>query len=132
MAEGWVKSFNSEKGYGCLTVLAYSPGDIRVDGHDVPVHFSEIQMTGYRTLDAGEYVSFAVERNREGNPHARHVTPLSPPSQFLLDFYAAVAAQEEASRAPRRAVVRRLPVPLPVLLVFVAVLVALVAGWLAQ
>ena len=97
MAEGFVKWFNSEKGCGSLTVMAGSntDRDTRVGNQEVFVHYSEIQMTGYRTLDEGEYVSFAVERDAKGNPIARHVTPLGPPSQFLLDFY---AAKEKAER----------------------------------
>jgi CspA family cold shock protein len=67
MAEGTVKWFNSEKGYG---FLAPDGG-----GADVFVHYSSIQSSGYRTLDEGQRVSFDVEQGQKG-PQATKVTPL--------------------------------------------------------
>ena len=42
MAEGTVKWFNPEKGYGFIS---------QKDGEDLFVHFSEIKMDGFKTLD---------------------------------------------------------------------------------
>ncbi len=51
MAEGTVKWFNPEKGYGFIS---------QADGEDLFVHFSEIQMDGFKTLDEGDRVEFEV------------------------------------------------------------------------
>ncbi len=60
---GKVKWFSNEKGYGF----------IERDGlADVFVHHSEIQMDGFRTLDAGEPVEFDLISSDKG-PKARHV-----------------------------------------------------------
>ena len=68
MAEGTVKWFNSEKGFG---FLAPDGG-----GADVFVHYSAIQSRGFRTLDEGQRVSFDVEQGQKG-PQATQVTPLA-------------------------------------------------------
>jgi CspA family cold shock protein len=57
MATGTVKFFNNEKGYGFIS---------REQGDDVFVHFSNIQGTGYRTLDEGQRVEFDVAPGRKG------------------------------------------------------------------
>ena len=49
MAEGKVKWFNPDKGYGFIE---------REDGDDLFVHFSEIQGEGFKTLDEGQAVTF--------------------------------------------------------------------------
>lgn len=54
---GTVKWFNSEKGYGFIS---------RQDGADVFVHYSAIQMDGYRSLDEGQRVEFDVDPGRKG------------------------------------------------------------------
>jgi CspA family cold shock protein len=54
---GVVKWFNAAKGYGFIQ---------RESGEDVFVHFSAIQMNGYRTLDEGAKVSFAVKQGPRG------------------------------------------------------------------
>jgi CspA family cold shock protein len=57
LAAGTVKWFNSEKGYGFIS---------REDGADVFVHYSAIQMSGYRTLDEGQSVVFDVGPGKKG------------------------------------------------------------------
>lgn len=65
MAQGTVKWFNAEKGYGFITV---DDG-----GQDVFVHWSSIQMDGYRSLEEGQQVQFEVGEGDKG-PQAEAVT----------------------------------------------------------
>jgi CspA family cold shock protein len=55
--KGVVKWFNAAKGYGFIQ---------RSTGEDVFVHFSAIQMQGYRTLDEGMEVEFEVKTGPKG------------------------------------------------------------------
>jgi CspA family cold shock protein len=57
VATGTVKFFNAEKGYGFIS---------REQGDDVFVHFSNIQGSGYRTLEQGQRVEFDVAPGRKG------------------------------------------------------------------
>ena len=57
MATGTVKWFNAEKGYGFIS---------QADGADVFVHFSAIQMNGYRALEEGQQVEFDVNEGPKG------------------------------------------------------------------
>jgi CspA family cold shock protein len=66
MAQGTVKWFNSEKGYGFI-----SQAD---GGADVFVHFSAIQMDGYRSLEENQAVQFDVVAGPKG-PQAENVRP---------------------------------------------------------
>jgi len=68
VAQGTVKWFNAEKGYGFIT-----PDD---GSKDLFVHFSEIQSSGYRTLDEGQKVEYNVGQGEKG-PQAQQVTPLA-------------------------------------------------------
>jgi CspA family cold shock protein len=63
LAEGVVKWFNVEKGYGFIT---------QDGGQDLFVHFSSIDMPGFKTLTEGERVSFEVEETERG-PQAKNV-----------------------------------------------------------
>ena len=67
MAQGTVKWFNGEKGFGFIT-----PDD---GGQDLFVHFSAIASSGYKSLDEGQRVSFEVGQGQKG-PQAQNVTPL--------------------------------------------------------
>ena len=67
MPEGTVKWFNADKGFG---FIAPSEG-----GDDLFVHFSEIQSSGYKSLDEGQRVSFEVGQGQKG-PQATDVQPL--------------------------------------------------------
>ena len=60
---GTVKWFNGTKGYGFLA---------RDGGEDVFVHFSAIQMDGYRRLEPEQAVEFSVEDGTKG-PQAANV-----------------------------------------------------------
>ncbi len=57
MANGTVKWFNAEKGYGFIE---------RPDGPDVFVHFSAIQGSGYRSLEEGAAVEFELVQGPKG------------------------------------------------------------------
>ncbi|HEX3335906.1 MAG TPA: cold-shock protein [Jatrophihabitans sp.] len=63
MAQGTVKWFNGEKGFGFIAVDG---------GEDVFVHFSAIQADGYRTLDEGQRVEFDLAQGPKG-PQAENV-----------------------------------------------------------
>jgi CspA family cold shock protein len=67
MAEGAVKWFNAEKGFG---FIAQDGG-----GADVFVHYSAINSSGYRSLDEGQRVSFEITQGAKG-PQAENVVPL--------------------------------------------------------
>jgi len=54
---GTVKWFNAAKGYGFLA---------QDGGSDIFVHYSAIQMDGYRTLKEGQKVEFSVETGPKG------------------------------------------------------------------
>jgi len=64
MAEGTVKWFNAEKGYGFISTDN--------GGGDVFVHFSAIQSDGYRSLEENQRVEFEVARGPKG-PQAESV-----------------------------------------------------------
>jgi len=55
--EGTIKWFNSKKGFGFIE---------QETGDDVFVHFSAIEMPGFKTLSEGERVQFEVEENDKG------------------------------------------------------------------
>jgi CspA family cold shock protein len=64
MARGKIKWFNDAKGYGFIE---------QEGGDDVFVHFSSIQMDGFKTLAEGQVVEFEVENGAKGL-HASNVT----------------------------------------------------------
>lgn len=66
MAQGTVKWFNAEKGFGFIT---------SDEGGDVFVHHTAIVGEGYRRLDEGQKVSFDVTQGPKG-PQASNVTKL--------------------------------------------------------
>ena len=65
MPQGTVKWFNSDKGFGFIT-----PDD---GAKDLFVHYSEIQGSGYRSLEENQRVPFEVEQGAKG-PQAVGVT----------------------------------------------------------
>lgn len=81
MAIGTVKWFNNAKGYGFLR-----PVD---GGEDIFVHFSSIEMEGYKSLKAGQKVYYEVNKGPKGL-HAAMIKP--------EDEAAAPHSQQAASR----------------------------------
>ncbi|MFE5564673.1 cold-shock protein [Amycolatopsis japonica] len=67
MAQGSVKWFNSEKGYGFIQQDGGGP--------DVFVHYSEIQGSGFKSLDEGQRVEFEIGQGQKG-PQAERVTAI--------------------------------------------------------
>ena len=55
---GTVKFFNAEKGFGFIS---------REGGDDVFVHFSNIEGSGYKSLEDGQQVEFDVAKGRKGD-----------------------------------------------------------------
>jgi cold shock protein len=64
MAQGSVKWFNGEKGFGFIEQDGAGP--------DVFVHYSEIQGNGFRSLDEGQRVEFEIGQGQKG-PQAQSV-----------------------------------------------------------
>ena len=67
MQQGTVKWFNAKKGYGFISDEA---------GNEVFVHFSALNMDGFKELKDGEKVEFEVVEGEKG-PQAANVTRLS-------------------------------------------------------
>lgn len=64
--KGTVKWFNNQKGYGFIS---------DEEGNDVFVHYSGLNMEGFKTLDEGAEVEFEVVNGAKG-PQATNVTKL--------------------------------------------------------
>lgn len=57
MNKGTVKWFNNQKGYGFITAE---------DGHDVFVHYSGLDMDGFKSLEEGAEVEFEISDGAKG------------------------------------------------------------------
>jgi cold shock protein len=55
--QGTVKWFNADKGFGFIS---------QADGEDLFVHYSEIQTSGFRTLEEGATVEFEITQGKKG------------------------------------------------------------------
>ena len=66
MNKGTVKWFNNQKGYGFIS---------EEEGNDVVVHYSGLNMEGFKSLTEGEAVEYEVV-NGEKRPQAVNVTKL--------------------------------------------------------
>jgi len=64
MNRGTVKWFNNQKGFGFIS---------DVEGNDVFVHYSGLNMEGYKTLEEGQEVEYEVVDGTKG-PQATNVT----------------------------------------------------------
>ena len=63
MADGTVKWFNDKKGYVFI---------VQEDGRDLFVHYTSVDMPGFKTLREGDRVSFEIEETDRG-PQAKNV-----------------------------------------------------------
>lgn len=72
---GIVKWFDAKKGYGFIV----SPEVEEVKDKDIFVHYTKVQMEGFKKLEAGESISYDLVWGSEGKPQAdnviRHGTP---------------------------------------------------------
>lgn len=66
MSKGTVKWFNNQKGYGFIS---------DEQGNDVFVHYTGLNMEGFKSLDEGAQVEFDVVNGAKG-PQATNVTKL--------------------------------------------------------
>ena len=66
MTKGTVKWFNNQKGYGFISDEA---------GNDIFVHYSGLNMEGYKSLEEGQEVEFEIFQGEKG-PQAVNVTKL--------------------------------------------------------
>ena len=71
MATGTVKWFNNAKGFG---FICPNEGE-----GDIFAHYSTIQMEGYRTLKAGQKVTYEAQKGPKGF-HASHIVPVESES----------------------------------------------------
>lgn len=72
MAKGIVKWFNNTMKYGFL---------ISEEGKEIFIHFSEIQMEGYKTLKRGDVVQYELEETPKGVKAVQVVKIAAAPAQ---------------------------------------------------
>lgn len=65
--KGSVKWFNAKRGYGFI---------VDEDGIDYFVHYSEIQVDGFKTLRTNTAVTFSVDEDEKGRSIAKNVIPI--------------------------------------------------------
>ena len=92
MATGTVKFFNAEKGYGFIS---------REQGDDVFVHFSNIQGSGYKTLEEGQRVEFDVAPGPQGRGSPERPSDLNERRGLEPPAFVPAASSRAAATAPR-------------------------------
>ncbi|NLQ16686.1 cold shock domain-containing protein [Marinomonas sp. M1K-6] len=75
MHQGSVKWFNNAKGYGFIVSEEFN--------EDLFIHYSAINVEGYKTLKAGQTVTFDVEPGERGL-HAIEINPIATPQKDAL------------------------------------------------
>jgi CspA family cold shock protein len=74
LTKGYVKWFDNKKGYGFISVE---------DQEDVFVHFSNIEMEGFKKLDMGDEVEFEINDSNDGKgPEALNVKVISKDRRY--------------------------------------------------
>lgn len=95
MAEGTVKWFDNEKGFGFI--------EIEGSDDDAFVHYSDIEMDGFATLKEGERVTYELTETEKG-PKAVDVSPLesegSEESEETEDYMDDMGDTEESEGSP--------------------------------
>lgn len=86
MPTGTVKWFNNAKGFGFILPDG--------GGEDLFAHYSSIEMDGYRTLKAGQPVTFEVEKGDKGL-HAKKI-------QLVKDKGESATEDSKQEESPRR------------------------------
>jgi cold shock protein len=89
MAAGKVKWFNNAKGYGFILPEG--------GGEDLFAHYSSIQMDGYKTLKAGQDVTFDVQEGPKGF-HAVNIVGEDCPDEPVSDVGQPESAEDSATR----------------------------------
>jgi len=75
MPTGTVKWFNNAKGFGFILPEG--------GGEDLFAHYSSIEMDGYRTLKAGQPVSFEIEQGEKGL-HAKNISVIKDAPSIVV------------------------------------------------
>jgi len=77
LVKGYVKWFSNKKGYGFITI------DSEDEQDDIFVHFSNINMDGFRKLEQGDQVEFEINDSKEGKgPEALNVRVISKDRRY--------------------------------------------------
>ena len=97
MPLGKVKWFNNAKGYGFI--IADESEDEEYCNEDLFVHFSSIQMEGYKTLKAGQAVYFDPQPSGKGY-HAINIVPVEATVDTPPDVQSEATSQQPASKEP--------------------------------